>query len=155
MDRDGYGYGPEDQGVRRLLEDLRTLSPAGIERIAAGWRLLLEGGGGGHERFQAAERAALRALEEAGAAPGWDEVKRELLDLTEGRAPARSHDGAVAGATPLVAWRAEHGETGHHAEAAALGAALALVARGRLSGDDARALVEPAAEALPWLLSAL
>lgn len=140
MDRDGYGYGSDDHGVPRLLEDLRTLSPAGIERIAAGWQRIEEVGA--LDRFHDAERAALRALEEADLAPRWDEVKRQVLDLTEGR-------------SSLVAWRAEHGEIGHRAEAAALGAVLALVATGRISGEDLRALVEPMAESLPWLLTAV
>ncbi|HEV3232388.1 MAG TPA: hypothetical protein VG245_09050 [Candidatus Dormibacteraeota bacterium] len=140
MDRDGYGYGSDDHGVPRLLEDLRTLSPAGIERIAAGWQRIEEVGA--LDRFHDAERAALRALEEADLGPRWDEVKRQVLDLTEGR-------------SSLVAWRAEHGEIGHRAEAAALGAVLALVATGRISGEDLRALVEPMAESLPWLLTAV
>ena len=28
MDSDGYGYSPDDQGVARLLEDLRTVRDA-------------------------------------------------------------------------------------------------------------------------------
>ena len=32
MDQDGYGYRADDRGIERLLQDSRTLSPAGIER---------------------------------------------------------------------------------------------------------------------------
>ena len=116
MDADGYGYKADEKGPARVLEDLRTLSPLGIERAAAGWdahassRL---------DHFRAAETAALRALEEAHVAP---------------------------------VWRAEHGDTGHKAENATLGAAIGVVARDRIDHKDYETLVRPLAEALPWLL---
>ena len=44
MDRDGYGVREGQTSVDRLLEDCRTLSPAGIERVAHGWVAFAEGG---------------------------------------------------------------------------------------------------------------
>jgi len=44
-------------------------------------------------------------------------------------------------------------QNGHHAEAAALGAALALHAAGYLDRAHFETLVRPMAEALPWLLT--
>jgi hypothetical protein len=52
-----------------------------------------------------------------------------------------------------VSWKVEHGQTGHHAESAALGAALALHAAGYLDRAHTQTLARPMAEALPWLLS--
>jgi hypothetical protein len=51
-----------------------------------------------------------------------------------------------------VSWKAEHGELGHKAERAALGAALALLARDQLDHPHFVTLVRPMAEGLPWLL---
>ena len=138
MDLDGYGYKPDEKGPARLLEDLRTLSPLGIARAAGGWSKHVEEGN--PERFHGAEKAALKALEEANLAPLWEGLRRQLLDLTEGR-------------TSLVAWRAEHGDTGHKAENAVLGAALGVLARDHIDGKDYRVLVNAAAEEFPWLLA--
>jgi hypothetical protein len=136
MDSDGYGYTADDRSTARLLEDLRTLSPLGIERAAHGW----DTHGLPHlDRYRAAESAALAAIEEAHRTTEWEELHRQILDLTEGR-------------TSLVSWKVEHGQTGHHSEAAALGAALALEAVGHLDRAHLEALVRPMAEALPWLL---
>jgi len=137
MDSDGYGYAPDDRGTGRLLDDLRTLSPSAIERVAHGWEL--------HalphlDRYHAAETAALTAIESAHRTTDWEALQRQILDLTEGR-------------SSLVSWKIEHGEKGHHAEAAALGAALALQAAGRLDLAHTETLARPMAEALPWLLS--
>ena len=136
MDIDGYGYEAGDQGAKRLLDDLRTLSPSGIERVAHGWMLHAQSA---HAGFQDAEKAALHAIEKADLGLGWEALRREVLDLTEGRAS-------------LVSWKAEHGEVGHHAEAAALGAALALHAGAHLDTSHRQTLLRPMAEALPWLL---
>jgi hypothetical protein len=138
MDADGYGYGAGDHGIKRLLEDLRTLSPAGIERVAQGWKLH---GLPVHPAFHEAERAALHAIEKADMGLSWEALRREVLDLTEGRAS-------------LVSWKAEHGEVGHHGEAAALGAALALHAGDGLDQTHRQTLLRPMAEALPWLTAA-
>jgi hypothetical protein len=137
MDSDGYGYAPDDHGIARLLEDMRTLSPSAIERIAHGWET--------HalphlERYHKAETAALEAIEKAHRTTDWEALQRQILDLTEGR-------------SSLVSWKVEHGENGHHAESAALGAALALHAAGHLDSSDTTVLARPMAEALPWLLT--
>jgi hypothetical protein len=86
-----------------------------------------------------AEKAALAFIERGDRAPEWEELRRRLFGMTESR-------GA------LVAWQAEHGPHGHRAERAAFGAALGLFARGGLTEAQYAALVEPMAEALPWLL---
>ena len=80
MDSDGYGYAPDDRGTARLLDDLRTLSPSAIERVAHGWEL--------HalpdlDRYHAAETAALKAVESAHLTTDWEALQREILDLTE------------------------------------------------------------------------
>jgi hypothetical protein len=137
VDEDGYGARPGQDPVDRLLEDCRTLSPAGIERVADGWvRLVGESGTG---PYHDAERAALRVLESAGQARRWDELRHRLVGLTER-------------GVPLIAWRQEHGDVGHRAEAALMGAALALVAGPELDRTRRQTLVRPMAEALPWLL---
>jgi hypothetical protein len=135
MDSDGYGYRPDEHGISRLLDDLRTLSPSGIERVASGW----ERYGLPHlDAYRQAEAAALHAVETAQVTTDWEALQREILDLTEGR-------------SSLVSWKVEHGEKGHHAEAAALGAALALTAAPHLDRHHVEILTRPMAEALPWL----
>lgn len=136
-DLDGYGYDPDHRGIDRLLDELRTLSPAGIERIAWGWDQHDERDG--RARLLAAEKAALRVLEAESRAQEWEEVQHRVLDTTEGR-------------SSLVAWKAEHGDIGHKAERAVLAAALALLGGEALPEDDRRVLLRAAAEALPWLL---
>ena len=83
--------------------------------------------------------AALHAIEKADRGPAWEEFRRSIFDMTEGR-------------KALVAWQYEHGETGHKAERAAYGAALALFARGHITSDQFGTLARPMDEALPWLL---
>jgi hypothetical protein len=136
MDDDGYGARPGQTDIERLLGDSRTLSPAGVERAAAGW--VRHAGTGSHQTWHDAEQAALHVLETERRAPEWDELRNRLLGLTENR-------------DALVAWRAEHGETGHHAESALLGAALALLTRDSLDRGHTRVLLAPMGEALPWL----
>lgn len=135
MDVEGYGQRPGQTPIERLLEDARTLSPAGIERVAAGWQEY-----GGTERYHQAEKSALHAIELGDRGEDWDELRNRLLGLTE-------RHGA------LVSWRIEHGETGHRAEDALLGAALALTAQDRLDASEREELLRPMAEALPWLLT--
>jgi hypothetical protein len=91
------------------------------------------------QRFRDAERAALRMLEQTNRAQLWDDAKKRILDLTEGR-------------TSLVSWKVEHGDVGHKAERALLGAALGILTRDRLSHEQYTTLVRPMSEALPWLL---
>jgi len=134
MDTEGYGPRPDQSSIDRLLEDCRTLSPAGVERVAAGWDRR-----SGPGSFREAEAAALRSVESAGRGPQWDRLRNQLLGLTER-------------GMPLVAWQREHGEVGHKAENALLAAALALVAGQDLDPATSRALLRPMAEALPWLL---
>jgi hypothetical protein len=126
--------------LERLEADLRVLSPVGIERAAWGWDR--------HETdnleaFHAAERAALEAIEAAGDGPPWDEWRRRLFYEVEGSRLA------------LIAWRAEHQRHPphvHRAERAALGAALGLFARDKISHKQYATLVSAMNEALPWLL---
>jgi len=120
----------------RFLTELGTFSAAGVERAAWGWD---QHGAGKLDSFHEAERAAVRAIEKADRGPAWEEFRRSIFDMTEGR-------------KALVAWQYEHGETGHKAERAAYGAALALFARGHISGDQFGILARPMDEALPWLL---
>jgi len=135
-DAEGYGFPEHQRTLARLMADIRVLSPSGVERAATGWdrhARLSEGA------IHDAEKAALHAIEKADRGPAWDEVRRNLFGLTEsGQA--------------LVSWRAEHGDVGHKAEQAAFMAALGLVAGNLIKGEQAKTLVRPLAEALPWLL---
>jgi hypothetical protein len=120
----------------RFLTELGAFSAAGVERAAWGWD---QHSAGDLDSFHDAERAALGAIEKAGRGPKWDEFRRSIFDMTEGR-------------HALVAWQYEHGETGHKAERAAFGAALALFARDHITHDQFATLARPMDEALPWLL---
>jgi hypothetical protein len=130
------GHGPSQNELDRLTADLRVFDANGIERAAWGWDR--------HERrgldaYHGAERAALVVIEQHDLGPHWEEFRRTLFGLTE-----------AAGA--LVNWKAKHGQLGHKAERAAFGAALGLFAREHLTREQYASLVEPMAEALPWLL---
>jgi hypothetical protein len=137
VDAEGYGYKSGEEGLDRLVNDARVLSPAGIERAAWGWDRHEDQAA--MQRFRDAERLALRAVEESDRGPAWEDARRRLMDLTEGR-------------TSLVSWKTEHGDVGHKAERALLGAALGVLARDRLTHDQYVTLVRPMAEGLPWLL---
>lgn len=137
VDAEGYGFPEHERTLARLMEDIRVLSPAGVERAAMGWDL--HAGKNGLKALHDVEKAALRAIETADRGPAWDEVRRLLFGLTE--------SGAA-----LISWKAEHGEVGHKAEDAAFAAALGLVAGDLISQDQATTLMRPMAEALPWLL---
>jgi hypothetical protein len=125
--------GPE--AIKRLESDLRTFSPAGIERVAWGWRQ--------HDadptQLHEAERAALHLIEQANLGEDWEALRLTLRDLMEG-------------SNALLSWKEEHGHEGHTAERAVYATALALVAGERLPHTQYVALVRPLAEALPWLL---
>ena len=137
VDIEGYGFPEHQRTLARLMEDVRILSPAGVERAARGWDKHV--GDHGLPAFREAEKAALHAIEQADRGGAWDEVRRTLFGLTEsGQA--------------LISWRAEHGEVGHKAENGAFAAALALLADGMITPEQQLTLVRPMAEALPWLL---
>lgn len=137
IDAEGYGFPEHQKTIARLVEDIRILGPAGVERAAQGWdrhaRLH------GLDEIHKAEKAAVHAIEQAGRGDAWDEVRRNLFGLTES-------------GNSLVSWKAEHGEIGHKAEDAALMAALALVAGSGIAGEQQATLLRPMSEALPWLL---
>jgi hypothetical protein len=137
LDAEGYGFPEHQRTLARLMEDVRVLSPAGVERVALGWDRHV--GKHGLQSLHAAEKAAMHAIEQADRGPAWDEVRRNLFGLTES-----------GGA--LISWKAEHGEIGHKAEDAAFAAALGLVASNLISKQQAATLMRPLAEALPWLL---
>jgi hypothetical protein len=136
FDAEGYGFPEHQRTLSRLIDDIRVLSPAGVERAAQGW----ERHAHLHEdHIKAAEKASLHAIEHGDRGPAWDEVRRNLFGMTEsGQA--------------LVSWKAEHGDVGHKAEQAAFMAALGLVAAGLIGTEQFNSLVRPMAEALPWLL---
>jgi hypothetical protein len=135
-DAEGYGFSADDR-LDRFKQDIRVLSPAGIERAARGWDRHV--GKAKLEAFHEAEKAALHAIEGTDRWTAWDDIRTNLFKLTES-------DKA------LVAWRLEHGEVGHKAETAAQAAALGLLARDAIDAEQARLLLSPLAEALPWLL---
>ena len=68
IDADGYGFPEHGPTLARLMEDIRVLSPAGVERVARGWDLHV--GAKGLKEFQEAEKAALHAIEQSGSRPG-------------------------------------------------------------------------------------
>lgn len=135
-DLEGYSFPPHKRTLARLIEDIRVMGPAGVERAAQGWDIHI--GEHGHEELHKAERAALRAIEQADRGPAWDDVRRSLFGLTES-------------GTALISWKAEHGDVGHKAEDAAFAAALALLGQDLISEEQYTTLARPMAEALPWL----
>ena len=137
VDAEGYGFPEHQRTIQRLVDDIRVLSPAGVERAAQGWDK--------HARLHdldhihKAEKAAVHAIEQAGRGEAWDEVRRNLFGLTES-------------GTALISWKAEHGEIGHKAEDAGFMAALGIVAGNLISKQQQATLLRPMSEALPWLL---
>lgn len=137
FDAEGYGFPEHDRTLARLVDDIRVMGPAGVERAAEGWDR--HAAGQAHESFRTAEKAATHALEQHNRGSVWDTFRSSLFGLTEsGQA--------------LVSWKAEHGDVGHKAEDAAFAAALALVASEFIKAHDFATLVRPMGEALPWLL---
>src|ERR1700694_5786716 len=138
VDAEGYGFPEHQRTLARLMEDIRVLSPAGVERVARGWDEHV--GTTGLQAFSDAGKAATHAIEQADRGAAWDLVRSSLFGLTE------SGDA-------LISWKAEHGEIGHKAERAAFAAALGLVASNVIDKEQATPLMRPMAEAFPWLLS--
>ena len=128
--------GPRSADLDRLADDLRAFDVNGIERAAWGWDRHETRG---LDAYHRAEKAALEQIERNELGERWDEFRQKLFGLTE-----------AAGA--LVNWKARHGDLGHKAERGAFGAALGLFARDHLTREQYASLVEPMAEALPWLL---
>lgn len=135
-DADGYGPDPSEDAVSRLLDDSRTLGPSGIERVAEAWERTA---GLDPEHWKMAEKVAVEALQASNRAARWNDLQSRFHSATEG-----PH--------AMVAWQAEHGPAGDHAERALLGATLALLVRDRIGPDEFRTLAGPMAAALPWLL---
>jgi hypothetical protein len=77
------GYLGSEQGVDRLLSDLQVMSGAGIERAAWGWDRHEDAAA--LQRYRDAERAALRLLAASDRVGDWDDLRRRILDLSEGR----------------------------------------------------------------------
>lgn len=137
LDAEGYGFPAHDRTLARLIDDIRVMGPAGVERAAQGWDEFAAGGK--HAHYREAEKAATHAIEQNDRGAAWDSLRSSLFGMTEsGQA--------------LVSWKAEHGEVGHKGEDAAFGAALALVASDLISEEQFHTLVRPMGEALPWLV---
>jgi len=138
LDAEGYGFPEHEHTLARLMDDIRVLSPAGVERVARGWdeHVAIKG----HQAFHDAEKAGTHAIEQADRGPAWDLVRSSLFGLTES-------------GEALVSWKAEHGDVGHKAERAAFGAALGLVAGNLVTKEQRATLLRPMAEALPWRIS--
>src|SRR5260370_33498701 len=97
VDAEGYGYPEHQRTIARLMEDVRILSPSGVERVAQGWDEHV--GEHGLPEFREAEKAALHAIEKADRGPACDEVRRTLFGITES-------------GSALISWRREQCETG-------------------------------------------
>ena len=112
--------------VARLLEDLRLLGPAGVERAVAAWREAAEGGDGARA---ASER---REVDD----PEWREAEAAIFQVARGES-----------------WMSLSQVDRESAIAAAQDSLLAILERGTLSRSDYRKLAGPMGAALPWLLS--
>ena len=112
--------------VKRLLEDLRLLGPAGLERVVHAWR----------DAGDAEDQVRTRAEKRAENDPEWREAEEEVFRIAHGEAwlaiPQTDRDSAVD---------------------AALDAMLAVLEREKLGASAYRQLAAPMAAALPWLLS--
>src|SRR5260221_11437771 len=137
IDQEGYGFPEHQRTIARLMEDVRILSPSGVERVAQGWDEHV--GEHGLPAFHAAEKAALQAIEKADRGPAWDEVRRTLFGMTES-------------GSALISWRAEHGDMGHKAENAAFAAALRPPADRMIGQEGPPTGPRPQAQAFPLLL---
>jgi hypothetical protein len=66
-DAEGYGFPEHQKTLARLMDDVRVLSPGGVERVARGWDEHV--GTKGLQAFHDAEKAATHAIEDRGEAP--------------------------------------------------------------------------------------
>lgn len=113
-----------NEDVKRLIEDLRLLGPAGIERAAEAWR-----------RAAAEDSARTAAARREEAHPAWREAEAQIFEVAGGEA-----------------WKSVEQVHREAAIGAAQDALLALLER-RTLGREYRRLAAPMASALPWLLS--
>src|SRR5256712_11241185 len=112
VDAEGYGFPEHKRTLARLMDDVRILSPSGVERVAAGWDE--HAGEKNLPSFREAERAALHAIERADRGPAGGEGRRSRFGMTDS-----------GGA--LISRRAADCERGHKAGHAAFAAALGLL----------------------------
>ena len=112
--------------VKRLLEDLRLLGPAGIERAAQAWR----------EVAAAEDKIRTSAERRAEDDPEWRAAEQQIFQVARGEA-----------------WLALAQDVRESAVAAAQDALLGILERKTLSSLAYRGLVVPMAAALPWLLT--
>ena len=100
VDAEGYGFPEHQRTLSRLIDDIRVLSPAGVERAAQGWDR--HGRLHGLQAIHEAEKAAVHAIEKEGRGAAWDEVRRNLFGMTEAGGALVSlgalTSGAVSGA---------------------------------------------------------
>ncbi|HVD01333.1 MAG TPA: hypothetical protein VNG93_09335 [Candidatus Dormibacteraeota bacterium] len=112
--------------VKRLLDELRLLGPAGLQRAAEAWRA----NSGGEDKLRST--AGKREEDDA----EWREAEEGIFLLAGGES-----------------WLAASQVDRESAVAAAQDALLAVMERGTLSRADYQRLAGPMAESLPWLLS--
>ena len=112
--------------MQRLIDELRLLGPAGIERASQAWRRAAEG--------EDRDRLAAERREEDD--PEWREAEAEIFQVAKGEA-----------------WQAVEPEVRESAIGAAQDALLALLDREKLGGEHYRHLAGPLASALPWLVT--
>src|SRR5260370_20981420 len=71
IDQEGYGFPEHQRTIARLMDDVRILSPSGVERVAQGWDEHV--GEHGLPEFRESPKAALHAIERADRAPASDD----------------------------------------------------------------------------------
>src|SRR3989442_6999212 len=81
VDAEGYGFPEHKRTLARLMDDVRILSPSGVERVAAGRDE--HAGEKNLPAFREAERAALPAIQRADRRPAWDEERLHPFRMTE------------------------------------------------------------------------
>jgi len=112
--------------LKRLLEELRLLGPAGIERAAQAWR-------DAADAEDSLRRTAEKREEDD---PVWREAEAAIFQVAKGES-----------------WLSLSQVDRESAVAAAQDALLAVLERSRLGRADYRRLAAPMAAALPWLVT--